>query len=190
MVTQTLGDSGPVGVLARVNDHLRRNLSRGTFVTMVYAVLDAGRGRLEYTRAGHNPPLLVRAGGEGDFLNAPGVALGAAGRSVFETVTRVEAVDLQPGDLILFYTDGVTEAMDLRSEEYGEVRLVEQMRRIAASTGSAADVVDALLRDVRAFAGRAPQHDDITIVAIRCHEQGSGVEGQGSGKAEVEQYLP
>jgi sigma-B regulation protein RsbU (phosphoserine phosphatase) len=172
MVTQTLGDTGPVGVLTRVNEHLRRNLSRGTFVTMVYAVIDADRGRLEYTRAGHNPPLLVRAGGEGDFLTAPGVALGATGRSTFEAVTRVEAVDIEPGDLVVFYTDGVTEAMDLRGEEYGEERLVDRMRRVAASPASAAEAVDALLRDVRAFAGRAPQHDDITIVAIRCQVPG------------------
>ena len=167
-----------MGVLARVNDHLRRNLSRGTFVTMVYAVLDASRGRLEYTRAGHNPPLLLRAGGEGDFLNAPGIALGAAGRSIFESTTRLDSVDLLPGDLVVFYTDGVTEAMNLRGDEYGEPRLIDQMRRLAVSQASAAEAVDALLRDVRAFAGRAPQHDDITIVAIRC--LGSGARDQGS----------
>ncbi len=169
MVTQSSRDAEPVGVLSRVNEHLRRNLARGTFVTMVYAVVDVSRRTLVYTRAGHNPPLLVRNGGEGDFLSAPGIALGAAGRATFQTATRAETIDLNPGDLVLLYTDGVTEAMDLRSDEYGETRLITLLRKLAGTPATAAEVIDALLKDVRAFAGRAPQHDDITIIAMRVH---------------------
>jgi serine phosphatase RsbU (regulator of sigma subunit) len=167
MVTQSTRDATTSRVLARVNEHLRRNLARGTFVTMIYGVVDPRNRRLEYARAGHNPPLLVRANGEGDFLVASGVALGATGTRTFESVTRVETVDLEPGDLLLLYTDGVTEAMNLRGEEYGEERLVTLVRQLAQIPQPAAAAVDALLRDVRAFAGRAPQFDDITIVAIR-----------------------
>jgi sigma-B regulation protein RsbU (phosphoserine phosphatase) len=167
MVTQSTHDATTAHVLARVNEYLRRNLARGTFVTMIYAVVDAGRRRLEYARAGHNPPLLIHASGEGDFLSASGVALGATGTRSFEAVTQVETVDLEPGDLILFYTDGVTEAMNLHAEEYGEERLITLLRQLARRPQPASADVDALLRDVRAFTGRAPQHDDITIVAIR-----------------------
>jgi serine phosphatase RsbU (regulator of sigma subunit) len=167
MVTQSTYEANTARMLGRVNEHLRRNLARGTFVTMVYAVVDAASRSLEYTRAGHNPPLHIRANGEGDFLNAPGLALGAAAARTFDAVTRIEVVELQPGDLVVLYTDGVTEAMNLRSEEYGEERLIALVRRLAQSPASSAAVVDALLRDVRGFTDRAPQHDDITIVVIR-----------------------
>jgi sigma-B regulation protein RsbU (phosphoserine phosphatase) len=167
MVTQTARAADPVRLLSRVNEHLRRNLARGTFVTMAYAVFDVDGRRLTYTRAGHNSPLHVRANGEGDFLTAPGIALGAANSATFEAITRVESVDLQSGDLVLLYTDGVTEAMNTSLDEYGDERLVTLARRLASTGASAQAVVDALLKDVREFAGRAPQHDDITIVAVR-----------------------
>lgn len=167
MVTQTLVRRDPVRVLSRVNDHLRRNLARGTFVTMTYGVIDTTTRTLSYSRAGHNPALLVHASGEGDFLNAPGVALGATGSQMFQMATRVETVDLAAGDLIVFYTDGITEAMNLRSDEYGEERLSALIVSLARTQASAAQVVDAMLRDVRSFVGRAPQRDDITIVTVR-----------------------
>lgn len=167
MVTQAPLSPDPVHALARVNSHLRRNLARGTFVTMAYAIVDPVERRIHYTRAGHNPPLLIRANGEGDYLSAPGLALGAAGAKMFEMATHVETVDLEPGDLLLLYSDGITEAMDMRNDEYGEDRLATIARRLATSPASAASVVEALLRDIRNFSGRAPQHDDITLVAVR-----------------------
>jgi serine phosphatase RsbU (regulator of sigma subunit) len=167
MVTQAPRAADPVRVLSRVNSHLKRNLERGTFVTMAYAVLDASARTLTYTRAGHNPPLLIRADGEGDFLSASGLALGSAGPALFENLTHAETVDLRPGDLLLLYTDGVTEAMDVIGREYGEERLVSWAVATARSGAPASEAVDALLKDVREFTGRAPQHDDITIVAVR-----------------------
>lgn len=167
MVTQSRETEDPARVLARVNTHLRRNLARGTFVTMAYAILDADRRTVAYARAGHNPILLVRTDGDGDFLNAPGVTLGAVASTTLETIMRVETIDLRPGDLLLLYTDGVTEAMNTRSDEYGDERLIAFARSIARTRATAREVVDALLRDVRTFAGRAAQHDDITVVAVR-----------------------
>ncbi len=170
MVTQSSRASEPVRLLARVNDHLKRNLARGSFVTMAFAVLDVGLRRLTYVRAGHNSPLLVRANGEGDFLTAPGVALGATGSRIFESITKAETIDLRRGDLILLYTDGVTEAMNLQGLEYGEERLALLATSLGRSGSTAAAVIDAILKEVRTFSGRAPQHDDITIVAIRVLE--------------------
>ena len=157
----------PVRALASANTHLRRNLSRGTFVTMVFAVIDAGARRLTYARAGHNPPLLARSNGDTDYLMTPGIALGSAGPAAFEKIARVGTVDLRPGDLLLLYTDGVTEAMDVAGGEYGEERLARFAAASARSGATAAETVEALLKDVRAFAARTPQHDDITIVAVR-----------------------
>lgn len=167
MVTQTIQALDPARVLSRVNDHLRRNLARGTFVTMAYAILDADARRIAYARAGHNPPLLVHSDGDGDFLNAPGVTLGAVASSTLDTIMRVETVDAKPGDLLLLYTDGVTEAMNVRGDEYGDERLIAFTRSVARTSATSLDVVNSLLADVRLFAGRAQQHDDITVVAIR-----------------------
>lgn len=167
MVTQTRKATDPALVLSRVNDHLRRNLARGTFVTMAYAIVDGKSRQIAYARAGHNPPLLIRADGDGDFLSAPGVTLGAVASGTLDGILRVESVEARPGDLLLLYTDGVTEAMDVRGDEYGDDRLIAFARNIARTSATAADVVNALLRDVRTFAGRAQQHDDITLVAVR-----------------------
>lgn len=167
MVTQAPRAAEPAVVLSRVNAHLKRNLARGTFVTMALAVVDRAEGSVTYTRAGHNPPLLLRRDGEGDFLSASGLALGSAPSAVFDGLTRSETASIGPGDLLLLYTDGVTEAMNVRSDEYGEERLVEKASALARSGAPAQQVVDALLKDVRAFRGRALQHDDITIVAVR-----------------------
>ncbi len=167
MVTQATSALDPAGVLARVNTHLRKNLARGTFVTMAYAVIDPAALTVEYTRAGHNPPLLLKPDGEGDFLSAPGIALGCASTATFKSTTRAETVSVAPGDLVLLYTDGVTEAMDLNSDEYGEARLIALAKRLSISGATAAAVIDTILADVKTFVGRAPQHDDITLVAIR-----------------------
>ena len=167
MVTQAAHTADPARVLSRVNDHLRRNLARGNFVTMAYAIVDVAERRIDYARAGHNPPLLIRADGDGDFLNAPGVTLGAVASSTLDTIMRVETVETRIGDLLLLYTDGVTEAMNVRGDEYGDDRLIALARAMARTPATARDVVDALLKDVRSFAGRAQQHDDITVVAVR-----------------------
>jgi hypothetical protein len=157
----------PVRALAIANTHLRRNLARGTFVTMVFAVVDAGTRRFTYARAGHNPPLLARSNGDTDYLTTPGIALGSAGPATFEKISRAGTVDLRAGDLLLLYTDGVTEAMDVAGGEYGEERLARFAAAAARSGATAAETVEALLKDVRAFAARTPQHDDITVVAVR-----------------------
>ncbi|HQR40138.1 MAG TPA: PP2C family protein-serine/threonine phosphatase, partial [Blastocatellia bacterium] len=98
---------------------------------------------------------------------APGIALGCASPATFKSTTRAETVSVAPGDLVLLYTDGVTEAMDLNSDEYGEARLIALAKRLSISGATAAAVIDTILADVNAFVGRAPQHDDITLVAIR-----------------------
>lgn len=141
--------------------HRRRE--RRVFVTAVLAALRPETGEMELVRAGHNPPLLVRAGGEISFLKPAGIAFGMADAGAFDPRLGVETVVLAPGDLVLLYSDGITEAMDRTETQFSEERLIAALREPAGAAGLCARIVDA----VNAFAAGAPQHDDMTLVAVR-----------------------
>jgi len=136
------------------------------FITAFYAVLDPARRLLSYVNAGHNPPLLVRGNPPvAQMIEGKGIALGVIG----EIESRTNTLPLRPGDLILLYTDGITEAFNERDDCYGEDRM------IAVVTGNRSrplpEIRDALLEDIRQFAGSAPQSDDITFILIRVAER-------------------
>ncbi len=156
----------PVGVLLRANDNLRDNLTRSTFVTMAYAVLDPESRIATFARAGHNPPAFVRSGAPPAFVNTSGTALGAAARPVFEDLLESKQIELRHGDTLVFYTDGVTEAMNPHREQFGEERLLDALERHRTGL-TARELVDALLAEIADFAADAHQHDDITIVVVK-----------------------
>ncbi|NMB78622.1 MAG: SpoIIE family protein phosphatase, partial [Methanomicrobiales archaeon] len=134
----------------------------GMFITVFYGVLDPGRMTFEYVNAGHNPPLLLRNGEESVWMSGEkGIALGVI-EQVAIPATRLM---LRPGDILVLYTDGVTEAFNEQEEYFGEDRLqacIEQNRALPAQ-----GILDMLIRDIRAYTGSAPQSDDITVVVIR-----------------------
>lgn len=133
------------------------------FVTAALAALRPETGELELVRAGHNPPLLVRSGGETSFLKPSGLAFGMAAAGTFDPRLGVETVVLAPGDLILLYSDGITEAMNLEADQFSEERLVAALSEPGDAVTICARIVDA----VNAFAAGAPQHDDMTLVVVR-----------------------
>jgi serine phosphatase RsbU (regulator of sigma subunit) len=141
--------------------HRRRE--RRVFVTAVLAALRPETGELELVRAGHNPPLLVRAGGEVSFLKPSGLAFGMADAGTFDPKLGVETVVLAPGDFVLLYSDGITEAMDRQEDQFSEERLIASLREPADAATLCARIVDA----VNAFAAGAPQHDDMSLVVVR-----------------------
>jgi serine phosphatase RsbU (regulator of sigma subunit) len=141
--------------------HKRRE--RRVFVTAVLAALRPETGEMELVRAGHNPPLLARAGGKISFLKPAGLAFGMASGGTFDPIFGVETVMLKPGDLVLLYSDGITEAMDRTEEQFSEERLIAALREPAGAAELCTRIVDA----VNAFAAGAPQHDDMTLVAVR-----------------------
>ena len=134
------------------------------FVTVFYGILDPRSGELIYCNAGHNPPLVLRAGdrGETEPLTKTGMALGAMPGRSWERGT----VQIAPEDVLLLYTDGLTDAQNGAGAFFGRERLLETAR---AHVGcSAQEIQDALVQAVQAFAGEASQFDDITIViAVR-----------------------
>lgn len=162
LLSQMLDRLDPGSALARVNDFLLQGIDPGRFVTAFLAVLDPAAGRLRYAGAGHNPPLLLRAGGGIERLEQGGLMLGVLeGLSYPTAETR-----FLPGDLLVLYTDGVTEAQNDAGELWGEERLVEAIRRAPAGA-SCAELAALLLEEVRRFEGPHHRFDDITLLLAR-----------------------
>lgn len=163
-VSETTSDPG--AILHEVNRHLYIACRKKMFVTLLLAVFDPHRRTLTYARAGHNPPVLRRnRAGETTLLKAPGIGLGLNGGDLFKRTMKVESASLEAQDLLILYSDGITEAMNEQREEYGEERLMELAARLDSI--SAEGVKDAVLNDVGAFLGRVPPQDDQTIVVVR-----------------------
>jgi phosphoserine phosphatase RsbU/P len=146
--------------LRMVNESVVRSASTGKFITLFYGEFDTASGRLRYSNAGHNYPLLRRASGEVELLMTGGLPLGILEQAAYE----VGEIALVPGDTLLLYSDGVSEAMDLAGAEFGEDRLRAIWARTGA--GAAAEVVATVLGEVEQFRGRATQSDDITLVVL------------------------
>ncbi|RFC50787.1 MAG: sigma-B regulation protein RsbU (phosphoserine phosphatase) [Verrucomicrobia bacterium] len=160
------GELSPSAALGAVNRRLWGDVREDTFISMAYCVLDRNSPRIVMARAGHDAPLLYSSRtGEVTALKPPGLALGVDSGKVFDRVTRDFTFEMESGDCLLLYTDGVNEAVNGEGDEFGMDRLIETFR-VSAGKGVKA-VVEAFQRDVRAFAGAQPQSDDITIIAVR-----------------------
>lgn len=135
------------------------------FVTLVLAELDAERGVLRLVRAGHPPPLLRRADGRIEWLEPAGTALGLGRRGFLRESCEIEEVTLAPGDTLVLYSDGVTEAQDRERRELGADGLEAAVR--VGEIGDAETMRRAVLGAVTGFRDGAPASDDITVVALR-----------------------
>jgi sigma-B regulation protein RsbU (phosphoserine phosphatase) len=160
--TMAISGSDPAEVLAEANDLIMTNARSDLFVTMFYAILDPQEGVLTFANGGHNPPLLFGNGARDVvYLSAQGMALGV--------LTGIELeqreTSLAPGDVLLFYTDGVTDALNHATEEFGLERLCRVVH--AHQTESATDIMRAINRDVADFVGDTPQFDDYTFVVLK-----------------------
>ncbi len=160
--TVALTGRSPASTLMRANYLIRQDSQSDLFLTAFYAKLDVQSGRLIYCNAGHNPLLWWRAAaGRFQPLSTRGIVLG-----FFEDVKlEEERVDVAPGDLLVFYTDGVTEAINAHEEEFGEERLKEVIATHAQSGGR--ELLAAIVRAVDAFAGDVPSFDDLTLVVVK-----------------------
>lgn len=175
-VTRTLfravaQDARSVGaVVERMNNELARDNEQQFFVTAVVGRLDLASGELTYANAGHPAPLHVKGGHSVATLETASAALDGAGSGValgiIEGAPYTEArLTLGRGDVLLLFTDGVTEAINGRSELYSDARLAASFT--AAATKPVGVLVDAIVDGVNRFAGGQPQEDDITVLAFR-----------------------
>ncbi|MEK6649461.1 MAG: PP2C family protein-serine/threonine phosphatase [Bacteroidota bacterium] len=150
-------------ITGRINDLTAANTRGGSkFITFFWGVLDTVSKTLTYVNAGHNPPVLVRASGAVEYLDRGGLFLGVLPTSVpYEQAT----VQLATGDLLVLFTDGVSEAMNASSEDFTEERLLDVIRRSRAK--SCQEIIDTVLRAVEEHAAGTPQSDDITLLVLR-----------------------
>lgn len=158
----------PAAVLQRVNRLLFADIREDMFVSLAYCVLNSATGEVTMVRAGHDPPLLFhRASGGIELLKPPGLALGIDKGPVFDRATREFTFQMEPGDRLLLYTDGVTEAMEAKSrDEFGGDRLADVFRREATGGATPQPLLASVQAAVTSFTKGARQHDDITLVVI------------------------
>jgi sigma-B regulation protein RsbU (phosphoserine phosphatase) len=152
----------PELVLSAVNHRILKDTHTDQFVTAFYGILDPATATLVYCNAGHYPPYLISArdGGAVQVLRKTGVALG-----VIEDMTW-EQGDMQfaPGDVLVLYTDGITDARNEQGAFFGEDRLLESARSNLGR--SAQDIQRAIMTDIHRFVGGAPQFDDIALAVV------------------------
>lgn len=167
LLTAVSQDSSDLAhILQQINLHLYRACRRRVFVTMAAVAVDAGARRLQYARAGHNPIVWRRAArGETLLRKPPGVGLGMCPNERFNRSLQMEDLDLEPGDAVVLYSDGVTEAVNASMEQFGEGRLMESVAR--ADGRSAEETRSAILRDLGDFTAGTPARDDVTVVVLR-----------------------
>ncbi|MGB2905458.1 MAG: SpoIIE family protein phosphatase [Candidatus Aminicenantaceae bacterium] len=156
-------------VLSRINDLLVDSTATNMFATFFYGILDRSASAFKSTNAGHNPPLLLRKNGRIERLKSGGLLLGFMADQEYQQETAI----LEPGDVLVLFTDGVTEAVDSGLETvadslFGEDRLIEVI--LEHRTGSAREIQSAILAAISEFTGSAPQSDDITLVVIKRQE--------------------
>ena len=170
-------ERSPRRLLLDVNRRLVGQLDNRSFITMTYAVFDLDAGTLTCARAGHTP-LLVVSGGRTKIVTPDGMVLGlrlpgALGR--FEEILDEHVEPIGPGDVIVLYTDGITEAMDEEGELFGDAGLA----RVVCSQAhlEPAGIRERVVREVRAFAGTAEPHDDMTMVVLKVLPRDAQVAG-------------
>ena len=160
-----IGKTSPADVLSEVNNLLQEDNDAAMFVTVFYAEYDPATGVLSYANGGHNPPVIVHADGSSTVLpQTNGIALGILSDVEYEQ----SSVTLSPGDALVLYTDGVTEAVNTQNEEFE----MERLRAVLAEESShdVRKINEAVFQAVNTFAGEMPQFDDMTCMTLFCKE--------------------
>ena len=185
-VTQTLlratasRELTPGETVTRMNRALARDNEMSMFVTYFLGIIDLASGEVAFCNAGHNPPFILRAGGACEKIDRlHGMPLGVVDFNTYDS----GRLQLHPGDLMLLYTDGVTEAMNVRHELFGEGRLLEVLE--LGRKLNTRRLIETVLGNVKVHAGGFEQSDDITVVAMRYYGPEGDPEKAGDVKTEA-----
>ena len=160
----------PADVLRELNRALAGEVCRGMFITLVFAVVDLAKGTLTFARAGHELPLICRrdpATGEaaGEFAASEGMPVGMVDEAMFDAAIADRTVPFGPGDALVLYTDGLTEAANDEDHEFSGARLADAARALLGR--SAAEINAGILDVVRRFTGKDRHRDDLTLVTVK-----------------------
>lgn len=158
------GNYSPRDVLMRLNERVYADTGENVFVTITYGILDVIKHTFTFSRAGHEPLVMVSPQSRLSLKSPVGIAMGLVESDLFSIIEE-EEVTFRAGDLAVLYTDGVVEAMDKQNDEYGQSRFFDLIER--NRTCRPREVIEKTLDDINQFIGERPQHDDITLVAIR-----------------------
>jgi len=150
-------------MISRINNLIYQNTALDKFITFFYGELDTKENTFTYCNAGHNPPYRVDEKGKVVELMVGGIILGMMKDVVFETAT----VTIKPGDRIVMFTDGITEAMNEKEEEFGEERLKKLIQKWP--NVSSQELMDKIISEVKEFSKGTPQDDDITMVILKAN---------------------
>lgn len=160
-----LRHDSPARVLTELNRALAPDIHGGHYITMVYAVIEPAANRVRFARAGHELPLIAPLGEPVGFVGSEGMPIGMVSDELFSAVIAERTERFAAGDLLVLYTDGLTEAPNEDRKEFSGARLAEV---VGAQRGRSAGAIgDAIVAGVRAFAGEGVQHDDLTLVTVK-----------------------
>src|SRR5256712_833361 len=165
----------PRDLLIAANRIIAKHLDARSFITMTYAVINLRTRTMTYARAGHTPLIYVPANGvdprRAQILAPDGLVLGLKidNGELFERLLEEETIPLQPGDLYLFFTDGISEAMNAYDDCFGETRLGQLVESHAHLPSD--QLRERVLREIAAFVGDAPQHDDMTMILLKVDDE-------------------
>jgi len=161
----------PADVLRKTNADVAPDIEESTFITCFYAIVDTRANIAQMARAGHNFALVYKAAtGEVATLKSQGMSLGMSAGPIFDKAINTTTVSLDEGDVFIQYTDGLTEAMNKKKDEFGQARFVESIKKY--SQYDADYLVTKVIKDVTEFMAEYPQQDDITMLAIRRKKRG------------------
>lgn len=166
--TEARGVKDAAEVLARVNDFVVNDMKKGMFVTLFYVIIDSRRRKLNYASAGHNPMILYRTSTQKTYyLNPRGFPIGISlpDKDLFRKSIESDTISLTEDDILIVYTDGITEAMNQKRHLFGEERFLDVVRENGQFTAGV--FVENLQQSLRQFTEGTPQNDDITLVAIK-----------------------
>lgn len=156
----------PAELLKKANRLFCDNAGKGTFISLVYGIIDLKKNTFTFARAGHNPILHLNAkNGKLNELQPKGLGLGLTREISFDENIKEVQLSLSDGDLLVLYTDGIVEALNEAHQFYGDRRLSKQL--LSHKSKSSKDILDVLSNDVSTFIGSAKQHDDMTIMVIK-----------------------
>jgi sigma-B regulation protein RsbU (phosphoserine phosphatase) len=162
----TRGNLSPAALLKELNALFYENTSRDAFISLIYSIFDTKEKKVILARSGHSPVMLYQAEEKNvKMIVTEGLAVGLEKGDLYNRMIRESTLGLKPGDVFLFYTDGVTEAMNTNKEEFGEERLQQVL--LSSGDQAAGVILKKILTEVRRFSRFSKQHDDMTLIVIK-----------------------